>query len=116
MGDITFSQWQTFCIVLLVLLEFYNLIVKTRQNHRTETALRDAPAKQVQERMDAYDKTLKEIMDRIDKLERKDTEHVAESRLILRGLLALTRHGVDGNNIQGLKDYQAELQSYLVDK
>ena len=116
MENIDFSQWRDFLIVALALLNLYLLIVKAQQTHRAETAHRNEPVKSVQERMDAYDAKLEEINRRIEQLEKRDTEHVSESRLILRGLLALTRHGVDGNNIQGLKDYQAELQSYLVDK
>ena len=116
MENLDFTQIVGFVAIILALMDAYLLVDKVRQAHRAETAHRNAPVVSVQTRMDAYDEKLEEINRRIEHLEKHDSEHVSESRLILRGLLALTRHGVDGNNIQGLKDYQAELQSYLVDK
>lgn len=116
LDKLEFAQWQTFLLVFFVLLEVYNLIVKTIQNHRSESQIKNSPMKALEDRVDALEKENREQTRRIEALERKDDEHQIESRLILRGMLALTRHGVDGNNIQGLKDYQSELQEYLVGK
>lgn len=53
---------------------------------------------------------------RIEKLEAAAGTNVVENRLMMKMQLALVRHAIDGNNIEGLRDMREQVQSYLIDK
>lgn len=53
---------------------------------------------------------------RIAKLEAAAGTNVVENRLMMRMQLALVRHAIDGNNVEGLRDMREEVQNYLVNK
>lgn len=53
---------------------------------------------------------------RIEKLEAAAGTNVTENRLMMKMQLALVRHAIDGNNIEGLRDMREQVQSYLIDK
>ena len=34
----------------------------------------------------------------------------------MKALLALLRHGIDGNDVEGMKKVKSELEQYLIDR
>ena len=60
--------------------------------------------------------TVEDHEKRIHKLEDASGANVVENRLMMRMQLALVRHAIDGNNIEGLRDMREEVQDYLVNK
>lgn len=60
--------------------------------------------------------TVVDHADRIKKLETAAGTNVVENRLMMKMQLALVRHAIDGNNIEGLRDMREQVQSYLIDK
>lgn len=72
---------------------------------------------------DAQNKRLGEIEKRLkrhDELldnDNKRLNHMEEgNKIILRALNALLRHGIDGNDINGMKEVHKDLESYLINK
>ena len=67
------------------------------------------------------EKEIKEIKERLDKVERKvdnDKIQIADIRegnhAITKGVLALLEHGINGNNIQQMKDAKHDVEEYLI--
>ena len=72
-------------------------------------------------------KVLKKRVDEHDKrLDKHDTFFAADkarmdkadetNKLILKAMLALVDHGIDGNNIERLKTTKTEINNYLINK
>ena len=64
---------------------------------------------------------IKEIKVRLDKVETKlssDEKHLKEARecnhVITKGVLALLDHGINGNNIDQMKDARHDVEAYLI--
>lgn len=109
MGSVSVEQLVAFVAVGGVLLALYNTIMTAVKNHRAEHELKTAP-------IEAINTKLTDHETRIVNLEGKTDGHDDEMKLLLKSQLALIRHGVDGNNISGLKESQKDIQDYLVNK
>lgn len=71
----------------------------------------------------AQDERIRELTQRIDKVERKldnDKHHLdaldSGSRVTQQALLALLGHAIDGNNTKQLADARDDLYTYLVER
>lgn len=69
----------------------------------------------------AQNEKISELEDRIDKVERellKDEKHLKDARecnhVITKGVLALLDHGINGNNIDQMKDARHDVEAYLI--
>ena len=65
------------------------------------------------EDVDAY---LKSDKRRIEALESKQDEADEQNKLILKALVTLLGHEIDGNHTVQLKDIRDKIQDYLIDK
>ena len=64
---------------------------------------------------------IEEIKDRLDKLEReisKEEKQLKDARecnhVLTKGVLALLDHGINGNNIDQMKDARHDVEAYLI--
>lgn len=64
---------------------------------------------------------IKEIKERLDKLETKqgkDEKQIEASkecnRVLTKGMLALLEHGINGNNIDQMRDAKNDVEAYLI--
>lgn len=62
-----------------------------------------------------------EIKDRLDKVERKlenDKKQIADAKecnhVLTKGMLALLEHGINGNNIDQMRDAKNGVEAYLI--
>lgn len=69
----------------------------------------------------AQNKKISEIEDRLDKIERemlKDEKQLKDARecnhVITKGVLALLDHGINGNNIDQMKEARQDVNQYLI--
>lgn len=63
----------------------------------------------LEQRMDKHDELLGNDHVRLQNIENGN-------RVTQRALLALLRHGIDGNDIDSMKKAESELQQYLIEK
>ena len=86
-----------------------------------------APDKQQDEKIEALEKDVKEIKDRLEEGDRrfqKDYERMNDieegfrkvTKIIIESLQALTAHAIDGNNTEELKGAKKSLDNYLMNK
>ena len=69
----------------------------------------------------AQNNEIENIKDRLDKLEsklRKDEGQIEASkecnRVLTKGMLALLEHGINGNNIDQMRDAKNDVEAYLI--
>lgn len=69
----------------------------------------------------AQNDEITEIKDRLDKLESKlgkDERQIEASkecnRVLTKGMLALLEHGINGNNIDQMRDAKNDVEAYLI--
>ncbi len=72
-----------------------------------------APSEAQAARLDKAEADIVEITARLDDHDRKLAHDNQADGVILRCLLALIRHALDGNNIDALKDAEKSLNEYL---
>lgn len=109
-----------FCGAIITISAAFAVVWKVVDHFR-------APDKQQDEKIEALEKDVKEIKDRLeegDKRFQKDTERMNDieegfrnvTKIIIESLQALTAHAIDGNNTDELKDSKKRLDAYLMDK
>ena len=69
----------------------------------------------------AQNNEISDIKDRLDKLEsqqEKDESQIEASkecnRVLTKGMLALLEHGINGNNIDQMRDAKNDVEAYLI--
>lgn len=114
MEQITYQQLVGAVAVILVLLGAYNTIMGAIKTHREEKRLRDSPVVKLQERVDRHDELLQKDKDRLDAMETQMQGMGEQSTIMLRGVLALLSHEINGNSTDKLKDSMTEINDYLI--
>lgn len=95
----TFEQFVGFGVVGVFLLGAYNTFFAARTNGRNENERRAEPLRLVQDRV-------VKLEAKVEQLETQSSRHTEAEKLLLSGQLALLRHGIDGNNIEGMRESQ----------
>lgn len=73
-----------------------------------------APSKKIEERLSAVEKKLDEHQDYFSN-DNERLDIIEEgNKVTQRALLALLSHGIDGNDVEGMRKAKAELQDYLI--
>ena len=109
MGDITFEKLVGLMVVALVLIGAYNTIMTAIKTHREETRRRNAPVDNLETKVDDHEERLDRDHKRLNELE-------DSNRIILRALMAMLSHEINGNSDDKLKSSYDEIQQYLIDK
>ena len=107
MGDMTFGQLATAVAVALLLLGAYNTVMTAIKNHREEKKLKNSPIESLKQRVDAHDGMLKRDKERIDAMDE-------ENKIMMRGIMALLSHEINGNSTDKLKASLSEINDYLI--
>ena len=101
------SQFLALCSAIIVLSGAVNVIINAVSKF-------SAPNKLQNQRLDAIESRL----EKHDELFQKDLirlQNVDEANIVTqRAILALLSHGIDGNNVEELKNAKKELQEYLI--
>jgi len=119
--DLTWEILLGAALVAVLLIEIYSKVMNARKLHRDAQA--NTPIAQLGERVDAHDKMLASDKRRIENLEqmtadmRQHDKHVDEGLMVLmRSSLAMQRHMMHGNNIDGMHKSESEITDYLTGK
>lgn len=83
------------------------LLIKAYNKAKEPNQLQDSRIKQLEERMKKVEESLSKGDERFESIE-------DGNQIMLRCMLALMAHGIDGNEIAGLKKAKADLEGYLI--
>lgn len=113
---LTFEQLVVTAGVILLIIGIYNTVMTAVKNRREEKKRRDAPMNSLEakvdsleERADDHDAKLKRDYDRLNAMD-------SSIRILMRALMALLSHDINGNSTDKLKASFEEMQKYLIDK
>lgn len=109
MADITFGQLAGLAALVLVLVGAYNTVMGAVKNYREEKKRKDAPVNTLEDTVKKHDERLAKDYERLNDLE-------DSNRIILRALMAMLSHEINGNSDDKLKDSFDEIQKYLIQK
>ena len=109
MESITFGQLVGLAALVLVLVGAYNTIMTAVKNWRDEKKRKDQPVNTLEEQVKQHEERLKRDHERLNDLE-------DSNRIILRALMAMLSHEINGNSDDKLKDSFDEIQKYLIQK
>ena len=109
MAALTFDQLITTSVVVLVLIGAYNTIMTAVKTRREEKRLKDKPVNDISEIVEQHEQKLKNDNERLSNIE-------DSSRILLRGVMALLSHEINGNSVENLKKSFDEIQKFLIEK
>ena len=107
--DITPDSLFLAFLVVLALLGAYTTIMGAVKTYREEKQRKDAPVSTMEEQVRRHDEQLQRELDRVDDLE-------GSNRIIMRALMALLSHEINGNSDDRLRASFDEIQQYLIDR
>ena len=109
MENITFGQLAGLAALVLVLVGAYNTIMSAAKNWREEKKRKDAPVNTLETKVNEHEDKLKRDHERLTDLE-------DSNRIILRALMAMLSHEINGNSDERLRASFEEIQKYLIEK
>lgn len=94
-------------IVLLInaFILVYSIIQKSKE-----------PTKQIEERIDEIENRLKDYDLHFDKDLRRIEDLESGTIVMIEALIAILDHGIDGNEVNGLKEAKKSLMTYLTNR
>lgn len=109
MENITFEQVRNLVLLVLALLGGYNVLMTAIKNRREEKRRKDAPVNNLEEKVNDHDERLDRDHKRLNDLEESN-------RIIMRALMAMLSHEINGNSDEKLKASFDEIQQFLIEK
>lgn len=114
--DVTFGELIGAAAIILILIGIYNTVMTAIKNWREEKKRKNAPVAALEGRADetkqmlqAHEQMLRQDRERLDKLE-------DQQRILLRAMMAMLSHELNGNSTEKLKDSVAEINDWLIRK
>ena len=74
------------------------------------------PNRMQNERLDKHEEWLKKHDAMLDNDNKRLNNLEKSGTITMKALLALLRHGIDGNDIESMKKVKSELEQYLIDR
>ena len=106
---LSFEQLVGTVAVVLLLVGVYNTIMSAIKNAREEKRLREQPVNTLESTVEDHSEKLKNDHERITQLEESN-------RIIMRALMAVMSHEVNGNSTEKLQKSMDEIQQFLIER
>jgi len=107
--DITPDALLSAALLILALLGAYITVMNAIKTWREEKKRKDAPVTTLEEILKDHAEKLKNDHERLSELE-------SSNRVMMRAMMALLSHEINGNSADKLKASLDEIQKYLIDK
>ena len=104
---LSFEQLIGTAAVILLLVGIYNTIMGAIKTAREEKRLREQPVNTLENTVEDHTEKLKNDHERITQLEESN-------RIIMRALMAVMSHEVNGNSKEKLQNSMNEIQEFLI--
>ena len=107
--DLTWDSLLIAFLVVLALLGAYVTVMNAVKTWREEKKRKDAPVNTLEEQVRDHADQLQREHERVDDLE-------DSNRIIMRALMAMLSHEINGNSDDKLRASFDEIQQYLIDR
>ena len=104
---LSFEQLVGTVAVIFLLVGVYNTIMNAIKTAREEKRLREQPVNTLENTVEDHTEKLKNDHERITQLEESN-------RIIMRALMAVMSHEVNGNSTEKLQNSMNEIQDFLI--
>ena len=108
-GDLTFNSLIIALIVVLLAVDVYIRIMTAVKTYREEKKRRNHPVDTLETRVEEHEEKLKKDYARLNELE-------DGTRIMMRAMMALLSHDINGNSDDKLRESLEEIQQYLINK
>lgn len=102
--------------LVLVIVAAYNAIMTAVKHHREEVKRKRAPVEALETRADSTTAMLKAHEEMLKSDRQRLTALEEQQRIMLRALMAMLSHEVNGNSVDKLRASVAEIQEFLIRK
>ena len=106
---LSFEQLIGTAAVILLLVGIYNTIMGAIKTAREEKRLKNQPVSTLETTVSDHSEKLKNDHERITSLEESN-------RIIMRALMAVMSHEINGNSTDKLRDSMEEINDFLIKK
>ena len=106
---LSFEQLIGTVAVILLLVGVYNTIMSAIKTAREEKRLKEQPVNTLEHTVEDHTKKLQNDNERITQLEESN-------RIIMRALMAVMSHEVNGNSTEKLQKSMDEIQQFLIER
>lgn len=106
---LTFEQLVGAAAVILLMVGIYNTLMGAIKTAREERRLKNQPVTTLEDRVNDHDKKLARDHERLTALE-------DSNRIIMRALMAIMSHEINGNDTAKLSASFEEIQAYLIER
>ena len=105
--NIILSETASICSLILSVVAVAGLIVTAVKRAKAPNAIQNERLDALEERVKRHDELFLNDLRRFESME-------AGNRIMQKCMLSLLSHGIDGNDIDGMKKSRAEMQEYLI--
>lgn len=106
---LTFNDVLLVAAVLFLIIELYTKIMNAIKAHRDEKNRREQPVNSLEHTVQEHEEKLKKDHTRLSDLEESN-------RILMRAMMALMSHELNGNSDDKLRASYEEIQQYLIEK
>ena len=106
---LTFSQVVGGMVVILILVYIYNTVMAAVKTHREERLRKTQPVNSMEAIIREHEEKLKRDYERLNELE-------SGNRIMMRAMMAMLSHEINGNSDDKLKLSYDEIQKYLIER
>lgn len=103
------TMYMGFCGAIVAGGGAFAIIYKIINKAKEPNAIQNKRLDEIEKKLEDHAEYLNRDNKRLGRIEEGD-------KIILRALNALLRHGIDGNDINGMKEVHKDLESYLINK
>ena len=114
--DLTWGSLIGAVVVVLLLVGIYNTVMTAIKNHREEVKRRKAPVEKLEGRADATSEMLRKHEEAIQADKERLNSMEEQQRIMMRAMVALLSHSINGNSTDKLQASMTEIQNYLISK
>lgn len=105
--------WIWFVVVVLLLLNIYNIFSTARKNAREEKKRKDQPTATLEEIVKNHDRMFSNDKRRLDEMESRQNDMKSGQMAICRGVQALLEHELHNGNADEMQNASHEIAQWL---
>ena len=106
---LTFTNLAIALAVVLVLMDMYLKVMSAIKAYREEKHRRNHPVSSLENKMEEHEQKLKKDYERINSLEEGN-------RIMMRAMMAMLSHEINGNSVDKLAESMDEIEEYLLNR
>lgn len=115
-SDLTFSSLVIALIVILLIADVYIRVMNAIKTYREEKGRRNHPVNELGAKVEMHEEKLGEHEEKLKKDYSRINDLEDGNRIMMRAMMAMLSHEINGNSTDKLKESLEEIQRYLIER